>query len=212
MARLRKASRVWRSATAGAAAERVLVAADAAVLSLDLAALFPRRAPLEVELGAGRGDFLIERAAACPEHDFLAVELAGSVARLLAARAGARALANLRVIRADARTIVNLLLPNASVSIYHLYFPDPWPKARHGKHRMVSPPMVASLARTLVGGGLIHVASDVEEWAAAMFAMLRAGRFTELDRGEVAGARCSGFGRKYLAAGKPVFAATFQSF
>ncbi len=211
MARLRKAARVWRSATARAAAEQVMVAADAAALSLDLAVLFARGAPLEVELGAGRGDFIIERAAACPEHDFLAVELAGSVARLMAARAGRRALANLRVIRADARTVVNLLLPDASVSIYHLYFPDPWPKARHGKHRMLTAPMVASLARTLVAGGLIHVASDVEDWAAAMFAMLRAGSFTELAGGEVAGARCSAFGRKYLAAGKPVFASTFQN-
>jgi tRNA (guanine-N7-)-methyltransferase len=212
MARLRKAARVWRSATARAAAEQVLVTADAAVLSLDLAALFARRAPLEVELGAGRGDFLIKRAAACPERDFLAVELAASVARMLAARAGRRALLNLRVLRADARTVVNLLLPDASVSIYHLYFPDPWPKARHGKHRMVSPPMVASLARTLEPGGLIHVASDVEGWAAAMFAMMRDGRFTELDESEVAGARFSGFGRKYLAAGRPVFASTFQRF
>lgn len=212
MARLRKAARVWRSAPARAVAEQVMVAADASAVSLHLAALFGRSAPLEVELGAGRGDFLIERAAACPDRDFLAVELAASVARLLAVHAGRRTLTNLRVIRADARTVVNLLLPDASVSIYHLYFPDPWPKARHGKHRMVSPPMVASLARTLVAGGLVHVASDVEDWAAAMFAMLRAGGLTELADGEVAGARCSAFGRKYLAAGKPVFASTFQRF
>ncbi len=209
MARLRKAARVWRSASARAAAEQVMVAAESAAFVLDLAALFSRGAPLEVELGAGRGDFLIERAAAHPERDFLAVELAASVARLLAARAGRRELKNLRVLQADARTIVNLLLPDASVAVYHLYFPDPWPKARHGKHRMVSPAMIASVARTLMPGGLIHAASDVEQWAEAMFAMLRAGGLAEVE-GEVAGARFSGFGRKYLAAGKPIFAASFR--
>ena len=209
MARLRKAARVWRNPGARAAAESVMVATDGAAFALDLAALFGRSAPLEIEVGAGRGDFLIERAAACPERDFLAVELAASVARLMAARAGRRALRNLRVLVADARTIVNLMLPAASVAAYHIYFPDPWPKARHGKHRMLTPAVVAGLERTLAPGGLIHVASDVEEWAAAMFAMLGAGGFVEAG-GEAGGARFTGFARKYIGAGKPIYAASFR--
>jgi len=209
MARLRKAARVWRNPGARAAAESVMVATDGAAFALDLAALFGRSAPLEIEVGAGRGDFLIERAAACPERDFLAVELAASVARLMAARAGRRALRNLRVLVADARTIVNLMLPAASVAAYHIYFPDPWPKARHGKHRMLSPATVAGLARTLAPGGRIHVASDVEEWAAAIFAMLGAGGLVAAG-GEAAGARFTGFARKYIEAGKPIHAASFR--
>jgi tRNA (guanine-N7-)-methyltransferase len=211
MARLRKAARVWRSRGARAAAEQVMVAADAVAFMLDLATLFDRSAPLEVELGAGRGDFIIERAAAHPERNFLAVELAGSVARLLAARAGRRELKNLRVLQADARTIVNLLMPDAAVAVYHLYFPDPWPKARHEKHRMMSRTMVAGIARTLIPGGMIQVASDVEQWAAAMFAMLCEGGFVRIG-GETAGARFTGFARKYIAAGKPIFAASFRHF
>jgi tRNA (guanine-N7-)-methyltransferase len=209
MARLRKAARVWRSAGAQAAAESVMVATDGAAFALDLATLFGRVAQLEVELGAGRGDFIIERAAAFADHDFLAVELAASVARMLAVRAGRRGLRNLRVLVADARTIVNLMIPAASVAAYHIYFPDPWPKARHEKHRMLSPATVAGLARTLAPGGRIHVASDVEEWAAAMFAMLGAGGFVAAGS-EAAGARFTGFARKYIGAGKPIHAASFQ--
>ncbi|MBF6568681.1 MAG: tRNA (guanosine(46)-N7)-methyltransferase TrmB [Candidatus Binataceae bacterium] len=210
MARLRKAGRVWRDATARADAERILIGdAAASALTIDLPALFPSKALLEVELGAGRGDFIMARAMACPDRNFLAVELAASVARVFAARAGRRGLNNLRIIRADARTLVNLLLPDGSVGVYHIYFPDPWPKARHEKHRMVSPSMVAALARTLATAGLIHVASDVEPWARQMFSMLTAGGFSE-SPAEVPGARFSGFGRKYLAAGRPIFASSFR--
>jgi tRNA (guanine-N7-)-methyltransferase len=209
MARLRKAARVWRDARTRAAAEGVMVATDVGAFQLDLAALFGRRAPLEVELGAGRGDFIIERAANAPERDFLAIELAASVARLMAARAGRRGLRNLRVLVADARTIVNLMLPAASVAAYHIYFPDPWPKARHEKHRMLTPAVVAGLVRTLAPGGLIHVASDVEQWADAMFAMLAAGGLVAAGE-QPAGARFTGFARKYIGAGKPIHAATFR--
>src|SRR5208337_5537567 len=136
MARLRKATRIWRNPAAQTLAHRVTIADQGAVFAVDPAKLFQRGAPLEVECGAGKGDFIIERAASMPERNFLAVELANSVARILAVRVGRSELPNLRVLRADARTLVNLLLPNHSVAAYHIYFPDPWPKERHVKHRL----------------------------------------------------------------------------
>src|SRR5271170_2375717 len=164
MARMRKAGRMWQNAEARAAAYTVMIGdgvGDGGAWRIDPPVLFGRRAPLEVELGAGRGDFLIERAAANPDRDFIAVELATTVARLMAVRAGRRELANLRVACGDVRTIVNLLIPDGAVSAYHIYFPDPWPKARHHKHRMFSPALVAGIIRTLEDGGRVHVASDV---------------------------------------------------
>jgi tRNA (guanine-N7-)-methyltransferase len=208
MARLRKAARVWRRPESQAAASRVLVEPDGGVFAIEPEKIFGRRAPLEIELGAGRGEFIIAYAAAHPERDFLAVELSGVVARMLAVRCGRSGVANLRVARMDARTLVNLMLADESVAAYHIYFPDPWPKERHRKHRLVTPRLVESLARTLAPGGRVHVASDVREWAAEMMAMLRAGEFSQSGEA-VPGGALSGFARKYLAAGKPVYSASF---
>jgi len=188
-----------------------MIGDDGVQWRIDPPVLFGRRAPLEVELGAGRGDFLIERAAANPERDFIAVELATTVARMMAVRAGRRELTNLRVACADVRTLVNLLIPDSAVSAYHVYFPDPWPKARHQKHRMFSPTLVTGISRTLADGGVVHVASDVREWADEMFAMLIDGGFVAAAGGltATAGADRSGFGRKYRAAGRPFFGLSF---
>ncbi len=208
MSRLRKASRVWRNPEALAAARRVLIAQDAPLFAIDPGAIFPRRAPLEIELGAGKGEFIIEYAAAHRERNFLAVELSATVAQLLAVRCARAELPNLRVARMDARTLVNLMLADRSVAAFHVYFPDPWPKERHQKHRLITPLFVRSLARTLAPGGLVCAASDVEEWAREIFATLEAGGFERIGQ-EPPGANRTGFGRKYLAGGKKVFSAGF---
>ena len=209
MARLRKAARIWRNPAAQSLARRVTIAHDAPVFTVEPAALFERAAAIEIELGAGKGDFIIERAASIPERNFLAIELSGSVARMLAVRVGRIEAANLRVLRADARAVVNLMLPDASVAAYHIYFPDPWPKKRHAKHRLFTPHFAASLRRTLCArGGRVFVATDVAGYAHDIFATLEASGFSRVDE-PVPGAECSNFGRKYLEAGKPVFQGAF---
>lgn len=172
--------------------------------------LFERQAPLEIELGAGKGEFIIERAAANPERNFLAVELATSVLRLLAFHVARSGLANLKVLQADARTLINLLLPDASVSVYHIYFPDPWPKERHAKHRLFSPYFAANLARTLTSEGTAYFASDVHDYAKTIYAMLEAMGFRSSQQ-SVPGAHRSNFGRKYTAEGREIFAGAFQT-
>jgi tRNA (guanine-N7-)-methyltransferase len=206
MGRLRNAGRVWRQA--GSAAARVMVSCREPYFTVDIPQLFGRHAPLEVEIGAGRGDFIIDRAVATLDHDFLAIESVATLAQLIALRAGRRDVTNLRVIRMDARTLVNLMLPDASVSAYHIYFPDPWPKERHLKHRLFMPSFVSSLARTLQPGAHLFVATDVASYAERIFALLLSGGFRRLDR-PVPGAAQTGFARKFLAEGRPIHSAAF---
>jgi tRNA (guanine-N7-)-methyltransferase len=209
MARVRRATQVWGKPAAQAAAARVLVPDDEPALSIEPMRLFGRDAPLEVEIGAGKGEFMIERAAAIPERNFLAIELSASLARLLAVRAGRSELANLRVLRADARTVVNLLLPDQSVAAYHIYFPDPWPKERQMKHRLFTPHFASGLRRTLSPDGRVHVASDVRDYAESIFASLEAAGLSRSHEPVPARER-SGFWRKYCREAKQIFAATFD--
>ncbi|HEX4209413.1 MAG TPA: hypothetical protein VHY56_03400 [Candidatus Binataceae bacterium] len=208
MGRLRNGGRVWRQVEPAAA--RIIVPCDGPYFTVDITQLFARRSPLEVEIGAGRGDFIIERSAAMPDHDFLAIESAATVAQLIALRACRRDLTNLRVIRMDARTLVNLMLPDASVSAYHIYFPDPWPKERQLKHRLFMPSFVSSLARTLRPEAPLFVATDVTQYAERIFALLLNGGFRRLET-PVPGATMTGFARKFLAEGRPIHAAAFAT-
>src|SRR5260370_41383411 len=125
MARLRKAARIWGNPKAREIGERALIKSDGRLFTIDLRAIFGRDVPVEIEIGAGKGEFIIERAAEFPERDFIAVELSGTITHVLAVRCGRAGLKNLRVARMDARTRVNLMLPYASGATLHLSFPDP---------------------------------------------------------------------------------------
>jgi tRNA (guanine-N7-)-methyltransferase len=209
MARLRKAAKIWAKPNARELAGHVMIPSDGPVFVINPPAIFGRRAPLEIEIGAGKGEFIIARASTNPEHDFLAVELSATVTRVLAVRCGRAGFDNLRVARMDARTLVNILLAEASVAAYHVYFPDPWPKGRHFKHRLFTPQFSSGLWRTLEPGGIAYIATDVREYAGEIFAMIEGAgliRAAEL----APGARQTGFARKYLAAGKPVYSASFR--
>jgi tRNA (guanine-N7-)-methyltransferase len=209
MARLRKAARIWGNPKAREIGERVLIKSDARVFTIDLREIFRREAPVEIEIGAGKGEFIIERAAEFPERDFIAVELSGTITHVLAVRCGRAGLKNLRVARMDARTLVNLMLPDASVAAFHIYFPDPWPKERHVKHRLFTPTLSASLYRTLEPGAIAYVATDVRNYAGEIFPMMEEAGFVRAVE-SAPGAERTGFARKYVAAGKAVFSASFR--
>src|SRR6516165_7156746 len=172
MGRFRKTAKLWRVADSSDGG-RLLVAC-AGYFTIEPNSLFRRAAPLEIEIGAGRGDFIIGRAAAMPERNFLAVELSAPLVQLLAVHAARAELQNLRIARADARPLVNLFLPGGSVSAYHVYFPDPWPKARHAKHRLFTPWFVANLRRTMAAEASLHIATDVGDYAESIFSMVNA--------------------------------------
>jgi tRNA (guanine-N7-)-methyltransferase len=204
MARLRKTGKIWRTAEA----EGGSLVTCANYFSMEPDALFGRAAPLEIEIGAGRGDFIIGRAAAMPERNFLAVELSLPLARFLAARARRAELRNLRIVRTDARPLVNLFLPGGSVSAYHVYFPDPWPKARHAKHRLFTSWFVANLRRTMSVGASLYVATDVPEYAESIFSMVGSHGFHPTGE-SVAGLEATGFARRFIAEGRIVYARRF---
>jgi tRNA (guanine-N7-)-methyltransferase len=109
----------------------------------------------------------------------------------------------------DARTLVNLMLPDASVSAFHIYYPDPWPKERHVKHRLFTPTLVASLFRTVEPGATAYVATDVRDYSAEIFPMMLAAGFIRAVEA-APGAERTGFARKYVTAGKPVYSASFR--
>jgi tRNA (guanine-N7-)-methyltransferase len=128
------------------------------------AALFGRVAPLEVEVGSGKGLFLRTAAAASPAVDFLGIEIAARYAAFAAATLVKRNLPNGVVVAGDALRIFQELLPAQSLAAVHVYFPDPWWKNRHKKRRVMRAPLLKDIERTLQPGGLLHFWTDVEEY------------------------------------------------
>jgi tRNA (guanine-N7-)-methyltransferase len=138
------------------------LSADEALWSgapLDPAALFSRRAPLEVEIGSGKARFLIEAARANPAHDFLGVERSLSYYRICRDRVIASGLPNARVVRADGRLYAGAL-GESSVRAFHVYFPDPWPKRKQKKRRLLDGVTLEVLAECLEPGGFLRIATD----------------------------------------------------
>lgn len=127
---------------------------------IDLNLLFPRVQPLEVELGSGDGSFLVQLAARKPNTNFIGVErLLGRVRKL--GRKGERAqLDNLRAIRIESSYFLRYLLPPHSASALHIYFPDPWPKRKHRRHRLINEEFPAVARRALVPGGTVYLRTD----------------------------------------------------
>ena len=130
----------------------------------DAEQLFGRVAPLEVELGSGKGLFLASAAAARPEHNFLGLEVSAKYAHHIAARLAKAELAHARIVHGDGLRVFHDLLPEASVTAIHVYFPDPWWKARHKKRRVMNEVFVRDAQRTLIAGGSLHFWTDVEEY------------------------------------------------
>ncbi len=130
----------------------------------DPASIFGRVAPLEVEVGSGKGMFLLSASAEFPDRNFLGIELAENYARFTAARLAKRDRANAAVIAGDALRFFREFLPDASVDAVHVYFPDPWWKARHRKRRVMVPPFLKDVERVLKPGGELQFWTDVEEY------------------------------------------------
>ena len=140
--------------------KNLVVQLSSLVEPLDLAQHFPRPQPLEVELGCGDASFLIECARRHPEKNFIGVErLLGRIKKL--DRKGRRAgLANLRGVRIESSYFLQYLLPPRSAVALHVYFPDPWPKKRHRKHRLIGGNFPALARATLASGGAVYLRTD----------------------------------------------------
>jgi len=141
---------------------------------LDFAAAFGRSAPVILEIGFGMGETTAAIAAAHREHDFLGLEVHGPGVGALLNRIEAAGLSNVRVIQHDAVDVVAQMIPAASLAGIHVYFPDPWPKKRHHKRRLLQPAFVHALAHRLAPGGYLHAATDWDDYAQEILATLSA--------------------------------------
>lgn len=126
---------------------------------------FPRgAAPLEVEMGSGKGLFLRRATRALPEHNFIGLEIAGRYARFAAAQLARAGSHNGLVLHGDGLRFFQLWLPDRTIRAVHVYFPDPWWKQRHRKRRVMNETFLADVERTLEPGGRLHFWTDVEEY------------------------------------------------
>jgi tRNA (guanine-N7-)-methyltransferase len=140
----------------------------------DFDAAFGRRAPRILEIGFGMGEVTAQIAAAHPDNDYVGIEVhtpgVGSLLRLIEAQE----LRNIRIIQHDAMEVIGHMVAPASLAGVHVFFPDPWPKKRHHKRRLLQPPFVALLTSRLQPGGYLHAATDWEEYAEQILAVLGA--------------------------------------
>jgi len=141
---------------------------------LDLAAAFGREAPTVLEIGFGMGETTQKIAQARPGDNFLGVEVFNAGVGSLLRRIEESGLQNLRIVQHDAVEVVRDMIAPDTLAGVHVYFPDPWPKKRHHKRRLIQPPFVALLASRIKPGGYIHCATDWQEYAVQMLEVLGA--------------------------------------
>jgi len=141
---------------------------------LDFAATFGRNAPVILEIGFGMGETTAAIAAARPQNDFLGLEVHGPGVGALLNRVDTAGLSNVRVIQHDAVDVITHMIPAASLAGVHIYFPDPWPKKRHHKRRLLQPAFVHALAQRLSSGGYLHAATDWDDYAQEILATFSA--------------------------------------
>lgn len=144
---------------------------------LDLATVFGRpteTAPKILEIGFGMGETTAHIAAAHPDHDYLGLEVHTPGVGSLLKEVAERGLTNVRICQHDAVEVLRDMIAPASLAGVHIFFPDPWPKKRQQKRRLIQPPLVRLLAERLAPGGYLHCATDWQEYAEQMIAVLTA--------------------------------------
>lgn len=178
---------------------------------LDWRSVFTGEQPVEIDLGCGKGSFLIWAAHTYPERNFLGVERLLRRLRRADRKAVRAGVENVRLIRVEAAYLVSKLIPDNSVSTYHILFPDPWPKRRHCSRRLISAPFLVEVDRTLAVDGLVNCATDHEEyfeWIQREFQ--KSGRFAEKEPTLLPQEAWTEFERVFMAAGKKVHRCRWQ--
>ncbi len=141
--------------------------------------IFGNGNPVEVEVGSGKGMFLLDAASRNPHRNYLGMELSRRQFRITRRRAEKKNLRNVRVIRGEASYLIRTRFLSESVAAYHIYFPDPWPKSRHTKRRLFKADIVEALASTLTPCGTLELATDAEVYFHEILALLRGSSLLE---------------------------------
>lgn len=179
---------------------------------IDFTRIFGRSAPVHIEVGSGKGTFLLNQAKAQMDVNFLAVEWANKYYRYAVDRIGRWGLTNVRIIRTDAVDFISRFVPDDSIECFHIYFPDPWPKKRHHKRRFINSANLMQLMRCLKKGGLIKIATDHAEYFQQIQSVLseQADKLEKIDflapdginEGQCVG---TNFERKYIRKQRPIY-------
>ncbi len=193
---------------------RHLVSLTSLPAPLNPADLFATEQPVELEIGSGKGMFLAAATAAEPRRNYLGIEVSGGYARLAAGRLATAGSRNGLVIHGDAMQLCANLLGDRCVAGVHVYFPDPWWKARHRKRRILNPSFLRHTGRLLPPGGRLHIWTDVEEYfleaVAAAAATGQYGPPSDEPAGGPNGADRTHFERRTRLAGAPVWRAVLR--
>ncbi len=168
---------------------------------------------MHIEIGSGKGTFLLSEATHRPDVDFLGIEWARKYYRHAVDRIGRWGLTNVRIIRTDVAAFLPQHVPDESISCFHIYFPDPWPKKRHHKRRFICTENIEQIIRCLKPGGIVNIAMDHQEYFARITQVIdmqvKFARLEQIDFIRAAGAEPSevvgtNYERKYIKAGRPV--------
>lgn len=177
---------------------------------VDWQQVFPAARPIEVDVGCGKGAFLLWAARARPDHNFLGIERLLVRLRKVDKKVRRHGLTNVRLIRLEASYLIARLIPPGSVTAFHIYFPDPWPKRRHQRHRLFQPALVADLHRTLEEGGVVHIATDAAEYFEQIQqVMSQSGGFKSRPPEALPEEAQTDFEREFIAEGKAIYRCAF---
>ena len=186
---------------------------------IDFEDIFGRKAPVHIEVGSGKGTFLVSETRAYPENNYLGIEWANKFYKLAVDRLGRWGVQNVRIMRTDAAIFFEENIPDNSVSWFHIYFPDPWPKARHNKRRLVCTKNVQQIIRCLETDGVLNLATDHKDYFDQMEEVLNAefekGTLTQIPFTRASGAKegetvGTNFERKYIVEGRPIYTIAAQ--
>jgi len=176
--------------------------------------LFGNNHPVEIEIGCGKGRYLITSAETFPDINYVGVERSLHYFRIMKQRVEKRGLRNVRLLRDDAGYLVEKFLPDDSVTAYHIYFPDPWPKKRHRKRRLINPHFIGQAERTLSTGGTLDLATDFQEYFEEATGLLNESKILQPtvdlpERVRLLGTGMTNFEVKYVAEGRPIYRAAY---
>ena len=178
---------------------------------LRLEELFTQPQPTELEIGCGDGGFLFEYAQRHPERNFLGVERLLGRVRKLSKRGQHAGLTNLRLLRIEARYVLDYLLPERAFSAVHIYFPDPWPKDKHARHRLIQPDFLPRIRRILAPDGVLYLRTDAPPYFEQMQNTFRdAEGFAEESTPAALSEITTEFERQWLAEGKRTHYAAYR--
>ncbi len=182
---------------------------------LDWRVVFGNDRPVEIEIGFGKGGFLVQVSQKFPERNFLGLETAAKMVEYAAGRLRKRGIRNVRLLRADAHYFLERFVRDGSVAGFHIYFPDPWPKQRHRKRRLLTPEFCRAVQRVLLPGGRICFATDFQEYfgqVRELFSSFPA--FQALDPGDWVTRRpqeaITNYEIKYRREGRPIYYALYE--